>query len=170
MITASRWRALKINRWSSSSRRAVRTNLSANEFRPRRPVRQPQDFRAFGAEDLIESGGELAVAIAEQQLGLHGAVLELQGQVPGPLGHPLAGRTGRDAAEVDLAAGELNKKEDVEALEPGRVDGKEVSRQHLGGMLPDKLAPGDLAAARSGRNALAAGSWPPACGRFETRA
>ena len=77
----------------------------------------------------------------------------LGGQVPSLLCHPLAGRTGRDAAEVDLAAGELNKEEDVEAMEPGRLDGGEVRRQHLGCMLADELSPGDLAAARSGQNA-----------------
>src|SRR5262249_58661379 len=74
----------------------------------------------------------------------------LGGQVPCLLCHPLAGRTGRDATEVDL---ELNKEEDVEAMEPGRLDGEEVRRQHLGCMLADELSPGDLAAARSGQNA-----------------
>jgi len=49
---------------------------------------QPQNFHAFQAEDLIEGGGELAVAIAEQELGPHGAVLHL----------PLRARTW----EVDL--------------------------------------------------------------------
>jgi hypothetical protein len=78
-----------------------------DRVRPRRPVGQPQDFHALGAEDLIESGGELGIAVTEQELGLHGAVLHLPGQVPGLLGHPLASRTGADAAEVDLAAGEL---------------------------------------------------------------
>ena len=45
------------------------------------PVRQPQYFQAVGPEDLIEGGGELAVAVAEQELGLHGAdVLERRRQ------------------------------------------------------------------------------------------
>jgi hypothetical protein len=57
---------------------------------------------------------------------------------------------------VDLAAGELNKEEDVEALEPGRLDSEEVGRQHLGGVLADEFPPAGLAAARSGRDALAA--------------
>ncbi len=73
-----------------------------DRVRPGRPVRQPQDSHALGAEDLIEAGDELTVAVTEQELGLHSAVLELPGQVPGLLGHPLAGRTGGDAAEVDL--------------------------------------------------------------------
>ena len=39
--------------------------------------------------------------------------------------------------------------EEVEALEPGRLDGEEVGRQHLGCMLADELSPGDLTAARA---------------------
>jgi hypothetical protein len=65
-------------------------------------------------------GAILAVAIAEQEPGLQRPVLHLPGRVPDLLGHPLAGRTGGDAAEVDLAAGKLDKEEDIEALEPGR--------------------------------------------------
>jgi hypothetical protein len=43
-------------------------------------------------------------------------------RVPSLLGHPLAGRAGGDAGEVDLAAGKLDEEQDVEAPEPGRLD------------------------------------------------
>jgi len=59
-----------------------------DRVRPRGPVGQPHDFHSLGAEDLIEAFGELAVAIAEQELGLQRSVLEL----------PLRARTW----EVDL--------------------------------------------------------------------
>ena len=55
-----------------------------------------------GAEDLIEAGGELGVTVAEEELGLEGAILEFPGQVPSLLSDPLAGGVGGDAAEVDL--------------------------------------------------------------------
>ena len=68
-----------------------------DRVRPRGPIGQFQDLHALGAEDLIEAGGELAVAITEQEVGPERPVLELPGQVPSLLGHPLAGRAGRDA-------------------------------------------------------------------------
>ena len=72
------------------------------------------------------------------------------------LGHPLAGRIAGDAGEMDLAAGDLDEEEDVETLEPSRLDREEVAGQHLGGLLADELPPGGLAAAGSRRDALAA--------------
>jgi len=47
-----------------------------DRVRPRGPIGQLQDLHALGAEDLIEAGGELAVAIPEQELGLQRPVLE----------------------------------------------------------------------------------------------
>jgi len=98
-----------------------------DRVRPRGPVPQPQDFNAFRAEDLVEAGSELGVPIAEQELGRQRPILELPGQVPGLLGDPLAGGVGGDAAEVDLAASDLDEKQDVEALEPGGLDSEEVT-------------------------------------------
>ena len=72
----------------------------ADRVRPRGPEGQPHDFHAFGVEDLVEAGGELGVAVAEQEAGLESAVLKPPGQVPSLLGHPLPGRVGGDAGEV----------------------------------------------------------------------
>jgi hypothetical protein len=58
------------------------------EFAPGNAEGQFHDFHTFGAEDLIEPGAEVGVPIAERETGLHGAILELPGQVPGLLGHP----------------------------------------------------------------------------------
>lgn len=44
----------------------------------------------------------------------------------------------------------------MEALKPGSIDGEEVGGEYLGGVLPDELAPGGLATARSRRDAMAA--------------
>jgi hypothetical protein len=71
----------------------VPTNLSQIEF-ARGDRKQLHDFDAFQTEDLIEADGELAVAVAQQELGLEGAVLKPPGQVPSLLGYPLAGRVG----------------------------------------------------------------------------
>ena len=88
-----------------------------------RSVWQTHDGHAFGAEDLVEAGGELGVSIVEEIAGLEDAVLQLPGQVAGLLGHPLAGGVGGDAGKMDLAAGELYKEEDVQALEPDGIAG-----------------------------------------------
>ena len=57
---------------------------------------------------------------------IHGPSWSSPGQVPALLGYPLAGRPGGDATGVDLAAGNLNKEEDVQALEPGRLTVKKL--------------------------------------------
>jgi hypothetical protein len=52
---------------------------------------------------LIEAGGELGVAVAKEELGLEGAILEFRGQVPSVLSDPLGGGISGNAGEVDLA-------------------------------------------------------------------
>jgi hypothetical protein len=133
----------------------VPTNLSQIEF-ARGDRKGSFTTSTSRTEDLIEADGELGVAVPEQELGLEGTVLKPPGQVPSLLGHPLAGRTGGDAGEMDLAAGDLDEEEDVETLEPGSLDREEVAGQHLGGVLADELPPGGMAAAVSRREALAA--------------
>ncbi len=84
----------------------------------------------------------------EQEAGPHPAVLEQPSQLPGLLDHPGAGGRGGAAGEVDTAAADLHQEEDVKALEPDRLHGEEIDRQHLVGVLADELTPGALAAAR----------------------
>ena len=108
----------------------------------RRLVRKAHDFHAFRAEDLIEAGGELAVPITKQVAGLHDAILQLPGQVPGLLGHPLAGGVGGDAGEVCPAAGDLSEEEDSVALQ---FTCRRLKRRQLEltlGGLPHRLAKG----------------------------
>jgi len=107
-------------------------------------------------EDLIEGSGELAVAVAEQELCLQRSVLQPPGQIPGLLRRPLPSRVVGDAGEVDRAAGDLNEEEGVEALEPDALDREAVRSEHLGGVLAYEPVPGGLVTPRSRRNALAA--------------
>ena len=95
----------------------------ADRVRPRRSIGELQDFDTLGAEDLIEAGRELGVSIVEQVGGLDGAVLQHPGEVASLLDHPLPGGVGGDAREMDLAAMELDKEEDVKALEPDGLAG-----------------------------------------------
>jgi hypothetical protein len=96
-------------------------------------------------EDLVERGGELGVAIPEQELEREAAVLDLPGEVACLLHDPCAGRMVGAAGEVNAAA-DLDEEEDVELGQPDGVDDEEVV-----GMLADELAPRTLAATRSRR-------------------
>jgi len=92
-----------------------------DRVRARRAEWQAHNLRAFGPEDLIEVGGELGVAVAKEELGLQGTILEFPGQVPSLLSDPLAGGISGDAGEVDLATLAFDEDEDVEALKPGGI-------------------------------------------------
>jgi hypothetical protein len=64
--------------------------------RPRRPHRRLDHTDPFGAEDLIEVTGELAVAVTDQKPRLDAFVFELHQQVPRLLRDPRPVRVGRD--------------------------------------------------------------------------
>src|SRR5215472_8899942 len=83
-------------------------------------------------------------------------ILQLPGQIPRLLHHPLAGGMGGHPGEVNAAAADLNEEEDVEQAQPDRVHGEEVAGQDLVGVLVDELAPGALATARRREHAVAA--------------
>src|SRR5215472_4801518 len=124
--------------------------------RPRRSEGQTHDFDTLAAEDLVESGRELGIAIAEQELlGSKLALLQLPGQVARLLDHPsLVGAVGA-AGEVNSTAADLDEEENVEPGQPDRVHQEEVTGQHLVGVLADELAPGALAATGSRRQVVA---------------
>ncbi len=56
---------------------------------------------------------------------------------------------------MDAAATDLQEEEDVKALEPDRLHGEEVDRQHLVRVLTNELTPGALAAAWGGLEPMA---------------
>ena len=149
-------------RWASHDRRGVRGPsyepgaVSCASLRSRRPVGQADDLDALAPEDVIEPCGELGVSVTEQEPGAQLAVLELPGQVPSLLGHPLAGRVSGASCEVDATAAELDEEEDVEPGQPDGVDGEEVGGQDLVGVLADELAPGALAAPGSREQVVSA--------------
>jgi hypothetical protein len=60
------------------------------------------------------------------------------------------------SGEVDAAAADFDEEQDVELGQPDGVDDEEVGGEEVVGVLADELAPGALAATRSGREAMAA--------------
>src|SRR5262245_28489965 len=76
----------------------------------------------FGAEDLVELTGELAVAVTDQNPRTAGAVVvELHQQVARLLSHPAAVGVGRDPRQVDAAGRKLDEEQGVEPLEEERI-------------------------------------------------
>jgi len=67
------------------------------------------------------------------------AVLKLPGQIPSLLSRPPTGRVGRDTAEMDAAAADLDEEEHGKTSEPGRLHGEEVRRQQTAGVLANEL-------------------------------
>ena len=56
--------------------------------RARRPNGRLDDPDAFGAEDFVETGGELGVPVPDEELDRSGALGEVPAQVAGLLGDP----------------------------------------------------------------------------------
>src|SRR5215207_6169589 len=83
--------------------------LAPNAFDPafsvrsrlRRPHRSLDHPDAFGAEDLVELGCELAVAVTDEKPRSDAFGAKLHQKVACLLGHPAAVRVGRDPGNVD---------------------------------------------------------------------
>jgi hypothetical protein len=92
---------------------------------PQRPHRCPDDADVDGREHRVECRGELAVAVADQELDAAAGVVEVDEQVAGLLCQPGAGGMRTDAEDVDPAGGVLDHEERVQ---PAQGDGLEVEQ------------------------------------------
>jgi hypothetical protein len=88
----------------------------------------------LGAEHLVERGGELRVAVADQEPAGREPLTKCQREVAGLLGDSGSGRVGRDAGEVDATGVEFNEEQDVETSQEDGLDAEEVGRQACGGL------------------------------------
>jgi hypothetical protein len=102
--------------------------------RARAPVGSPKYPDTLGAEDLVEHGGELVVAIPEQELDREPALLKLPGEVACLLDDPGAGRVVGAAGEVDAAAADLDEEKDIELGQPDGVNDEEVGGEKTVGV------------------------------------
>src|SRR5436190_23444452 len=96
-------------------------------LRPWRRDRRPDHPDPFRAEDLVEDGRELAVAVADhdaRQLLLLG---ERHDQVAGLLRNPGAIRVSGHPEQMDAATLELDEEAHVQASQPERLDREEVT-------------------------------------------
>jgi hypothetical protein len=115
--------------------------------------RGADDGDVGAGEHGVEGGGELAVAIADQEPEPADAVVEVHEQVTGLLGDPGPGGVGSDPGEVHAPAVVLDHDEDVEAAEEGGVDVCEVDREDRVGLRGEELSPGGAGPVRSGVDA-----------------
>ena len=127
---------------------------------PRRPHGRLDDRDVDGGEDGVEGGGELGVAIADEEPEPLAGVVEVHGQVAGLLGQPRAGRVRGDPEDVHPAGGVLD---DEERVEPVQGDGVEVKQ--VAGQDPVRLGPQEFGPRGSG--AAGRGSMPALCRIFQ---
>src|SRR5215831_12207604 len=120
--------------------------------RLRRADRSMDDLDTFAAEDLIEGGGELAVAVVDQKS--HPLEQAGEAEIARLLGHPGAARVGRAACQMHAAASELDEEEHVEAAQRERLDGEEIAGEHAGGLLAQELPPARPRTSRSRRKTV----------------
>jgi len=95
---------------------------------------------AVGREDGVEAPRVLGVAIADQEperptLG------EVEGEVPGLLGHPRRIRTPRRCGNTDAPGVDLDDEEHVQRTQPRRLHGEEVGGEDTPGLAAQELAP-----------------------------
>ena len=94
-----------------------------------------------GGVDGVERGGELGVAIADEESEASAGVVEVHEQVAGLLGDPGAGGVRGDPGDVDAAAAVLDGHEPVGGA--GRPCRRARSRSKDGvGLRGEELAPG----------------------------
>jgi hypothetical protein len=119
--------------------------------RPGRLHRRAQDADAFVGAHGIEDGGELGVAILDQEGELRCAVAQVHQQVPCLLSDPGTAGVRCDTQEVDAAGGVLDDEQDGPPLEQQGVDAEEVGGEDAVGWGGQELSPGGTAAAGRGR-------------------
>jgi hypothetical protein len=94
----------------------------------------------FAAEDLVERGTELRVAVVDRES--HMFELSRVGEVARLLHDPATARMGSTAREMDTSTLELDEEEHVVATQERRFDREEVACEHARGLLAQELAPG----------------------------
>jgi hypothetical protein len=107
---------------------------------PRCPHGCLDDADVDGGEHGVEGGGELGVAVPDEEPEPPAGVVEVHEQVAGLLGQAGAGRVGGDAEDVRTACGVLDDEQDVQPAQRGGIemeqvaghDGMRLSSQELG--------------------------------------
>ena len=108
---------------------------------PRRPHRCLDDPDVDGGEDGVEGGGELGVAVPDEEPEATAGVVEIHEQVAGLLGQPGTGGVRGDAEDVHPAGGVLDDEERVEPVQGDRVEVEQVTGEDRVRLGPQELGP-----------------------------
>ena len=100
-----------------------------DRVRPRRADGGLDDLGAFRLEDVVETGRELRVPVADKELHWTTCLGQVADQVPGDLGDKAVVWVFGDPEEVSPSGSVLDGEQDIEPLENHRVNGEEVCRQ-----------------------------------------
>jgi hypothetical protein len=113
--------------------------------RLRNTGRDLHNVDAFGGEDGVESGGELAVPVADQEVEGAGLITEVHQQVAGGLSCPGVCGVSGHAEEMDPAGADLHDEQDLQAAQGDGVEGEKVSSQQPDGLCAQETAPPGIA-------------------------
>lgn len=102
----------------------------------------------FALEDVIEAAAELGVAIVDKEAERLLAIVERHQQVARLLGCPGACRVRAAGDELDPAALEREEEEDVDPLQPGRLDGEEIAGEGRRRVPAEEVPPRELVSPR----------------------
>jgi len=126
---------------SRHSRRMVPTNRSAIAFVRGTLMGVLMIRIPFIAEDGVEGGGELRVAISNEELDRCCPFRQVVAKVAGLLGDPARDRIGRHPCEVDPTGVVVDEEQHVEPPEQHSIDAEEVTGDQALGLGPEELSP-----------------------------
>jgi hypothetical protein len=112
--------------------------------------RRADDRDTLRSEYGIEGRRKLGVPVVEQEADGHCSVLDLPTETTRVLRHPRRRWTSCTSREMHPPASQLNKEEDIQRFQPCRLNGEEVTREHLVLVVPQERTPA-AAALRSVR-------------------
>src|ERR1035437_2357090 len=108
----------------------------------RRTHRRADALDADRGEDFVEAGGELGVAVADEESEVPTGILQVRGEIAGHLCDPWAVRVGGGSEDVHDGALHFDDEQHVVAPQKDRVDVEEVGGDNALGLGGEELGPG----------------------------
>jgi len=109
--------------------------------RTRRTDRSADGLDTDRGEHLVEAGGELGVAVADEESEHPTGILQVRGEIAGHLCDPWAVRVGGGSEDVHDAALHFDDEQHVVAPQEDRVDVEEVRGHNALGLGGEELGP-----------------------------